>query len=212
MCKKKVMIGVLSAMLLLGSDVVHAGNNIFSVNFYALGRTNRGGEWNLDEWQETLTLEEGQAAGVDNWNTTGWENLVVPWNPQAPQDPVTITSTEGSTATYVLETARNGSPFHWTLKRSTLLGDGNGDLMDGHANATEDDNEPFLMTVSDIPFGVYDVVIYLGANEAQFGDGTANIVFNGGPEQDFTLPEGEFGVFAEIVDGVTPGNYHYCPR
>ena len=60
------MIGVLSAMLLLGSDVVHAGNNIFSVNFYALGRTNRGGEWNLDEWQETLTLEEGQAAGVDN--------------------------------------------------------------------------------------------------------------------------------------------------
>jgi hypothetical protein len=209
MCIRNVLISELLAVLLLGGAVAHAGSDIFSVNFYALGRTNQGAntEWNLDEWQKTLTLEADQAAGVDDWNTTGWENYVVPWNPQAPQDPATITSNQGSTATFTLITARNGAPYHWTQKRTTLLGDGNGDLMDGHANATEDDGELFDMTVSDIPFALYDVIIYLGANEGQFGDGTAKIVFNGGPEQDFTLPSGEFATFAEIVDGTTPGNY-----
>jgi len=95
MCKKNVMIAVLLATLLLGSVVTHAGSDVFSVNFYALGRTNQAGEWNLEEWQRTLTLEEDQAAGVGDWNTSGWENLVVPWNPSAPQDPVTITSNQG---------------------------------------------------------------------------------------------------------------------
>jgi len=208
MCKKNVLTGVLLAMLLLDSVVAHAGSDVFSVNFYAWGRTGQGGEWNLEEWQRTITLEADQAAGVGDWETTGWENIYMPWNPSQPQDPVTITSNQGSTATFTLITCRNGAPYHWTAMRTTLLNDGNGDLMDGHANATEDDNELFDMTVSDIPFDEYDVIIYLGGNEGQWGDGTGKIVFNGGPEQDFYLgPNAEFASFAEIVDATTPGNY-----
>ena len=38
MCKKNVMIAVLSAMLLLGSAVAHAGDDVFSVSFYAFNQ------------------------------------------------------------------------------------------------------------------------------------------------------------------------------
>ena len=209
MCRRNVLISELLVVLLLGGAVAHAGSDIFSVNFYAYGRTNQGAgtEWNQEEWQKTITLEEGEAAGVDDWNTIGWENIVVPWDPSAPQDPVTITSNQGSTATFTLITVRNGNPRYRTSLRETLLGDGNADMMDGHANGTEDAGELFDMMVSDIPFALYDVIIYMGTQEAQFGDGTAKIVFNGGPEQDFTLKAGEFDVFTEMVDGVTPGNY-----
>ena len=71
-----------------------------------------------------------------------------------------------------------------------MLGDGNGDMMDGHVNATDDpydESNRFDMTVSNTSLGIYDVIIYMGANDGQFGDGTGKIVFNGGPEQDFTL-------------------------
>ncbi len=196
--------------LLLGSAVAHARSDILSVNFYAWGRVNQGPdkEWNLPEWRETLTLEPNQAAGVGDWETTGWVNYYVPWSPSAPQKPVTITSASGYRATFTLITCRNGAPYHWTTKRETLLGDGNGDLMDGHANATEQNNKPFEMTMSDIPFGKYDVIVYLGGNEGQWGDGRGKIVFNEGPEQDFYLgPKAEFSGFVEIVDANTAGNY-----
>jgi len=79
--------------------------------------------------------------------------------------------------------------------------------MDGHANGTEDEDELIEMTVSDIPFNNYDVVIYMGSQSAQFGDGTGKIVFSGA-EQGFTLTSGAFdGTFTEIVDAGTPGNY-----
>ncbi len=210
---RTVWIRAVLAMTLLvfaAGSAAQAAADIFSVNFYAWGRVNQGAdtEWNRPDWRETLTLEPDQAAGVGDWETTGWVNYYVPWAPAAPQDPVTITSNQGSAATFTLITCRNGAPYHWTAKRTTLLGDGNGDLMDGHANATEQDNEPFEMIMSDIPFGEYDVIVYLGGNEGQWGDGTGKIVFNGGPEQDFYLgPNVRFSAFAEIVDATTPGNY-----
>ncbi len=200
----------MTLLVLASGSAAQAAADIFSVNFYAWGRVNQGAntEWNRPDWRETLTLEPEQSAGVGDWATTGWVNYYAPWAPSAPQEPLTIVSNQGSTATFTLITCRNGAPYHWTAKRTTLLGDGNGDLMDGHANATEQDNKPFEMIMSDIPFGEYDVIVYLGGNEGQWGDGTGKIVFNGGPEQDFYLgPNVEFAGFAEIVDAATPGNY-----
>jgi hypothetical protein len=63
------------------------------------------------------------------------------------------------------------------------------------------------MTVSSIPYPVYDLIVYLRSNNAQFGDGTGKLVFNGGAVRDFTLPSGEFAGFVEITNATTPGNY-----
>ena len=186
-----------------------SASNIFSVNFYTYGKGG-GDYWDQEAWRETVRLEPDVSAGVGDWNTIGWLNYLVPWAPTGPQDPVTLASTQGATATFTLNNARNGGPYYWTEVRTTLIGDGNGNMMDGHANGTEDPydgTEIFDMAVSDIPFGVYDVIIYIGSQPGQFGDGTGKIVFNG-VEQDFTLPSGIFdGTFTEIVNNTTPGNY-----
>ena len=45
---------------------------------------------------------------------------------------------------------------------------GSGDLMDSHANGTEDpydESAKFDMTVSNIPYPVYDLIVYLSAND-----------------------------------------------
>jgi hypothetical protein len=190
-----------------------SASDIFSVNFYAYGK---GGAtyWDQESWRETVTLREGgkdPAVGVGDWNTAGWVDFAVPWAPASPLNPVTLISTEGSTATFTFNDCRNGAPYHWTTMRTTLLGDANADMMDGHVNATDDPYDGsniFDMDVSDITLGVYDVIVYLGANEGQYGAGAGKIVFNGGPEQGFQLPpKGEFSGFTEIVDSTTPGNY-----
>ncbi len=128
----------------------------------------------------------------------------------SPAAPVSISSGQGSTASLVLNDVRNGGPYNNPNPHALLPGDGNGDLMDGHCNGTEDpydESAKFDMVVSGIPFATYDVIVYLGSNQAQFGNGTGKYVFNGGAEQDFTLPSGEFLTFAEITNGTTPGNY-----
>jgi len=209
MCKKNVLIGVLLAMLLLVSSAT--ADDTFSLNFYMYPWP-----WVSADYH-TITLntnpeDADQSAGFGDWLTNGWEDIEIPWEPSAPQDPCTITSNQGSEATFTLTDARNGGGYFWPQPRTTLLGDGNGDMMDGHANATEDEDSSGQaivdMTVSDIPFAVYDVIFYIGSQEAQFGDGTGKFVFNGGAEQDFTLTSGIFnGTFTEIVDATTPGNY-----
>jgi hypothetical protein len=206
---------VLTLIAVLGiaasfSTPLLAASDIFSVNFWAPGRINQGPdtEWNRADWLATIQLEEDEAAGLGDWNTTGWLNYRVPWGLTVPQEPITLTSTQGSTATFTFNDCRNGGPYHWTTLRTTLLEDPNADMMDGHINSTLDGASNKLdMDVSDIPFDTYDVIVYLGANEGQYGDGTGKIVFNDGPEQDFTLPPGEFAAFTEIVNGTTPGNY-----
>jgi len=80
--------------------------------------------------------------------------------------------------------------------------------MDAAAWGTEDPYDRtkiFDMTVSDIPFEVYDVILYLGYHPTVGGDGTGKIVFNG-TERDFTT-ELFTDTFTEIVDSGTPGNY-----
>jgi hypothetical protein len=202
---------VLTLIAVLGIVAGFSGNlfaeeaDIFSVNFYY-----KPWPWpDTDTHNITLNTypeDADQSAGYGEWLTNGWNDIEIPWNQEA-QDPEPITSKNGATATFTLTHARNGGSYSWAAVRTTLIGDGNGDMMDGHANGTEDSDELFEMTVSGIPFVVYDVIIYMGSQSSQFGDGTGKIVFNG-VEQDFTLMEGAFdGTFTQIVDATTPGNY-----
>jgi hypothetical protein len=177
--------------------------DIFSVNFYAYGAL-------AAEDYDAVTLEADESAGVAAFNTTGWQNLNTPWGLESPVAPVTLSSAQANSATLTLNDLRNGGPHLWDAPHSNLPDDGNGDLMDGHGNGTYDPNDGsniFDMQVSDIPYAVYDLIVYLGCNSAQFGDGTGKMVLNGGAERSFTLPSGPFTSFAEINDGSTPGNY-----
>ena len=110
------MIAVLLGIAVALSEPLQAASDIFSVNIYGYGK---GGadRWDQPDWRETVTLEAGQSAGVGDWHTSGWEN----YNGTSSMG---ITSTQGSTATIKVDNVRNYSPYYWTAKRSTLLGDG----------------------------------------------------------------------------------------
>jgi len=197
---------ILSGFSLATSAFLPAAE-ILSVNFWRSG----AGTINRSVWMPLMTLTPGQSAGTGEWETTGWQNYELPWAPSQPQSPVSLTGSEGSTATFTLNDVRNGGPYIWNPPRTTLVGNANGNMMDGHANSTEDPGDGsniFDIEFTDIPFETYDVVFYLGANRDQFGDGTGKIVVNGGPATDFTLPSGAFaGTFTEITATETPGNY-----
>ena len=195
--------------LVNGTLTVAVVANTFSVNFYVSQDSAYGGGLKTAEQWANVVVGPSMPAGLSGWYATGWLNVLVPWDPQAPLDPVTLTSTLGSTAAFIFKDCRNG----WTYNgpRTTLLGDGNGNMMDGHVNSTLDPGDGsnlFDMQVTNIPFAVYDVIFYIGANQAQYGDGTGIIVFNGGAERGFIVKDGAFdGTFTEMVDETTPGNY-----
>jgi hypothetical protein len=195
-----------SFTLVNGTLTVAEVANTFSVNFYV------GPDWpfgglTTDEQKANVRVETSTPAGFGDWMTSGWSNFLVPWQPAAPLAPVTLTSNKGSSATFTFKDCRNG--YTYNGPRTTLLGDGNGNMMDAHVNSTlEGESNKFDMEVTNIPFAVYDVIFYIGANLPQFGDGTGVIKFNGGSERAFTLKPGAFdGTFTEMVDATTPGNY-----
>jgi Family of unknown function (DUF6288)/Carbohydrate esterase, sialic acid-specific acetylesterase/Bacterial Ig domain len=173
----------------------------FNVNLYSFGEYSTAN-------QNKATLEAGESAGVGSNNVTGWQNIELPFGLGSPMSPVFITSSLGLPASFTLKDVRNG----WTYDSTpnTNVTGGNADLMNSHANGTEDPYDGsnlFDMEVTGIPYNVYDLIVYLGANQAQFGDGTAKLVINGGPQQSFTLTSGEFSGFTEITNATTPGNY-----
>jgi Family of unknown function (DUF6288)/PA14 domain/Bacterial Ig domain len=184
-------------------DVIPA--NIFSVNFFA-----NGGLTDL-EAQANLRLESTVSAGLSNWFTYGWFNIEVPWGLSEPQAPVSLKSNQRSSAAFLFKDCRNGGPYVWSIPRTNLLGNASGNMMDSHANGTlapGDGSALFDMAVTNIPFAVYDVIFYMGANQDQYGTGTGVIKFNGGPDRAFTIKPGAFdGTFTEMVTAVTQGNY-----
>lgn len=193
--KKLLLISVLLGLAAVLCEPLLAASNIFSINFYK------------DDTNGNLTLEAGQAAGMDAWLTTGWKNIVMGHGMAGGLPPMQITSNNGSKATFDLISARNGGPYNGV--RTTMLGDGNADMMDGHINATEDpydDTLIFNMVMTNITLDVYDVIIYMGGKP--WTGFTGKYIFNGGPEQSFKVMTSRFnGTFVEIVNGTTPGNY-----
>jgi Family of unknown function (DUF6288)/PA14 domain/Bacterial Ig domain len=192
-----------SAPATVSLDVIPA--NTFSVNFYV------GPDWpygglTTDEEKANVVVNPGMSAGLSGWFTHSWQNFLVPWGLSAPMAPVTLNSNQGTAATFTFKNCRNG--YTYNGPRTTLLGDGNGNMMDAHVNSTLDGPYPFDMEVTNIPFAVYDVIFYIGANAGQYGDGTGVIKFNGGADRAFKLKSGAFdGSFTEMVDATTPGNY-----
>ena len=175
--------------------------DVMSINFYAYGPFAPAN-------YNTVTLEAGESAGLGIFHVSGWQNYAVPWGPSSPAAPYTLTSSIGSTATMILNDVRNGGPYRDAPH--TFFAGGDGDLMGAHANGTEDpydQTQLFNMDVSNITYPSYDLIVYLGANYAQFGDGKGKFSINGGAAQDFTLRSGEFSGFVEITDATTPGNY-----
>jgi hypothetical protein len=173
--------------------------DVMNLNFYSYGSLPPAN-------YHMATLEAGESAGVGVYNVSGWQNYEVPWGLDSPANPFTLTSTLGATATLILNDARNGGTDN--DQPNPNFG-GSGDLMDGLANGTEDpydESAKFDMTVSNIPYPVYDLIVYLSGNGGVEGDGTGKLILNGGAVQNFTaaLP---FNGFVEITNATTPGNY-----
>ncbi len=171
----------------------------FSVNFYSFGNLPPASQANV-----LMTPE--LPAGLGHWYTPGWFNQVVPWGGGL-QPAVALTSNKGSSSTFLFKDCRNGWQS-WGEPRTTNLGDGNYNMMGSGVNSTLDpiaDPAKFDMEMTNIPFGTYDVIFYFRSNDAQYGDGTGVIVFNGGTERAYKMKSGAFdGNFIEMVDGGPP--------
>ena len=221
------------AVMLGGVLPAEADMSLFSVNFYAFGRTNQGPdtEWNQEEWQKTVRVEDGKEAGV--WNTSVWNNL----GPSGAGFSGLITADDGiSTATVTLNNQRNQSPYGWLQTRDpNTWVDGNASLLDAKIIGTCDLRDPpenpqdrrVDLTLSDIPFAIYDIILYFGINQAQYSwnapGGLTNLRYN---EQVTNDPDGltggiqfytsdtdpatnmePIGILRQIVNDGDPGNY-----
>jgi hypothetical protein len=200
---------------------------LISVNVYSIGKPSNS-VWTdgVNDAADiaTLTIENGEVAGVEA--TTVWENIDLgnPFGSNA-FGPVAVNGTSGSSANFELIDRRNNGPYNWNTVRDDTgsVSIGNASLLDGHTNGTEVDGggaNPFPTAITDfqltnISFAQYDVIVYIGANSGQFGDGATNIRANseipgdpldqtGGLE--FTLLSGQpDGTLDDASDGT--GNY-----
>ena len=124
---------------------------------------------------------------------------------------VPITSVSGHTATLAIPSVRNTYRSRTQDgSRTAAAGDANGDLFDSGAWGTEDpgDQSKILdMTISDIPFETYDVILYLGHHPFAGGERTGVLTFNGTP-MEIGVIEGAFdGTFTQIVNSGDTGNF-----
>jgi len=222
--KSKLLL-VLQTLLLASS--VGAQEKLFSVNLFAYGR-NLANEWQQESWRETVTIDATDAdPSAGFWDTTAWQNVL------ATSTTTPITADDGTTtATFTRLSSRNGGPWNWTTFRddSDSTDVGNATLLDGHGNGTNSAGEntdtnltndfpalSYRFQVTDIPFPVYDVIVYFGANSGQYLGGGARIRVNGeipaNPTDstggtDFVLTSGEpTGTLEEITAAGETGNY-----
>ncbi|NQV31229.1 MAG: discoidin domain-containing protein, partial [Phycisphaeraceae bacterium] len=195
-----VLIGLLAVVCMPASHALAA--DIFNFNFES-DRANDGEMANI-------LIDEGQIAGIGDWATTGWDNFEVPWNPGPEYEGVVpMTSVAGATATFTLHETRNAGGFQTRAgTRTAPEGDGNGDLMDVAAWGTweNDDTQIFDMSVSEIPFSAYDVIVYLNLHGSAGGTGTGVITFNGSA-MDLVVVNFDGTTFTEIVNNGDTGNY-----
>ncbi len=182
----------------------------------------------------SVELSPTQSAGAPGWESTNWQNISAdhPFTQSTPA--TTITSDSGSTATIQILQHRNFGAFHWSKLRddNDTVDLPNAILIDGHSNSTEwdgwnDSGEPFPARTADlrltnIPFESYDLIVYLGNQQAGFNNGRGTIRINnqiptnpsdksGGTQ--FVLSTTEpTGTLNEITSTGDSGNYIVYPN
>ncbi len=194
-----------------------AARNFFSVNLWAPGR-NWADEWAQESWRNTIRVN-GKTAGV--WETDSWDDIDV--STMGNNATRTITSELGATATFKMVRKRNQSPYHWTTLRDgttatdpyadpEYMANGNASLLDAKLLATEDSDLIGEIEVSGLNLALYDVVIYLSMNQAQFGGGgnagRGYIDFNETGVTEWFIPSGQPPTtLTQIVNSGDTGNY-----
>tara|TARA_B110000879_G_scaffold136410_1_gene178208 strand:+ start:3802 stop:5931 length:2130 start_codon:yes stop_codon:yes gene_type:complete len=197
-----MMFSMFAAVLMASG--VKAKPDQFNVNFYGTFGNPPAG------WEEIVMLTPEQTAGVAPWNSTGWSNI------RAGKSTTKITSTGNKTATFKLAQVRNGGSFSSRKFRPAAThNDGNASLLDGHMNTTEnpgDGTMTGILEVSEIPFAAYDVVLYLGIQRAQYGEGKGWVKINDAIEKRFMLDKAVPNwKFTRIKNPSKPGNYLVIP-
>lgn len=200
MIKKQILPLIFQSAMILAILTGSLQAEIFSINFWAdSGWTGNGLDVN------DMQVNAGESTGYGAFDTDGWENYEVPWGGSGSS--VGITGVDGGTATFQLVNARNGGPYNrGNVGNNTVAGQ----MMDGHANGTEDpfDESAFCkISVTSIPIGTYDVILYLGTQSWPIPDSGGKIILNNGPEQNFILPARGFTSFSQITNATTPGNF-----
>ena len=171
--KLLMLVAVLGALVAFSGSLQAESellSDVFSVSFYRFG-----GAFTNDTERATILLDGTEAAGMGDWSQTAWFNKETPWDPTPPDTTADVlTSSAGTTSNFYMHDTRNGNSYSGV--RTTNLGDGNHDMMDGHSNGTYDpgdDSKWCDIEVTDIPYGTYDVIFYIGTQAAQEGDGLA---------------------------------------
>ena len=203
---RKPALRIAAFLLLVASGLPASAQDRFNVNLYGYGSMNRGSAWAEPAAQETVKIAPNATAGAPGFASPDWQNVM------ATPGTSELTSANGAKAKFHLTKRRNSSPYHWTRTRAAATHDNpNAALLDGKTHGTFDPGDGTLHSVieiTDIPFDAFHLVVYLGINRAQTGNGRGTIRINGGDEQAFTLLETEpNGTFVEITGPKKPGNY-----
>ena len=208
--RKTLKFAITGTVSLLASFNALQAQEMFSVNLWSIGKGSPSVWTDTPSNTQTLTLEPAEAAGL--WETTNWQNINFGNAFSGSTGVTTINGSSGSSATFSMPQRRNSSPFYWNAVRND--GDsvhiGNATLLDAHAVGTEDPYDGTLtsiLQVTNIPFAVYDVVIYIGINDGQKFSGKGTVNFDGNQQQFTTYTTEPTGLLTQITDAVTPGNY-----
>lgn len=175
-------------------------DDCFNVNLWGFfGRVPDGGPE-----LESVLMNPEQIAGVSPWQSDGWQNI------QLRPSETEITSRKENSAKLKIVSLRNACPYR-NLRNLATHENGNATILDSHMNTTEDPGDESnhgVIHVSDIPFKVYDVILYFGQNQGQQFDGKGTMHINEGPAVRYLVKPGEpDGILKEMTDPVTPGNY-----
>ncbi len=191
-------IAISTSLVALIVSPLDAQNDIFSVNLWGFFGSGSALQ------TEVIQMSPNQNAGAGAWNTNGWQNVY------ASQRTENISSKNGANATFQISSLRNPGTYK-NLRDASTHNNGNATILDGHMNTTQDpgdDSNHGVITITNIPFDGYDLIVYFGQNQGQQLDGKGTLIVNDGAPFNYTLITAEpNGTLTEIVDPTTPGNY-----
>jgi len=193
--KKTLLKPIAVTSLLLAGLVGAEEQRLFSVSLFGYGRQNSGDPWTQEDVRQSVQMDGIKEAGI--WQTAAWDSF----GPTGFPGTRTIMADDGATtATFQVTSLRSHSAYGFvTARNSDTWDDGNASMLEGHLIGTHSTAETptdrrVKFQISDIPFALYDMVIYLSHNQGQwqFGapGGTANLRYN---EQIDSDPDGLTG-------------------